>query len=589
MEEKWVLINRRLNNEIQHQLNISPLVVKLLANREIRTIEESKNFLYGNLENLLDGFTMKDMRKGVEKIVDAIKNNKKIVIYGDYDCDGVISTSILYKALKRCNANFTYHIPHREYEGYGMNLDRIKELKEDGCDVILTCDNGIAAHKEIEYANSLGIEVVLTDHHDVPIKISDSDIGGVPNAYAVINPKQDDCNYSFKHLCGAGIAFKFVICLYETLGIDKNEALKLVELCAIATICDVVDILGENRTIVKEGLKLINNTENLGLRELIKVNGLEGKTISSYHLGFVIGPCINATGRLETAKLSVELLITEDLERAKRLAKELLDLNIKRQEMTVNSVEEVLEQIERNHMENDKILVVYNPNIHESIAGIVAGRVKDIYNVPTIIITKGHEIPKGSARSIEEYNIFEELSKCKSLLSKFGGHKMAAGLSIKEENINILRKQLIENCSLTYDDFLVKVRIDSRMRLEELNEKIIEDVNILEPFGKGNPSPLFAEKNIKVSNFYIMGKNKDMFRLRCEISNSYKKIDAVSFRGLDKFKDMFIEKYGEERYLRALDCNRFDFDFRVDLVYVPKINEYNDIRTMQLIIKNIRI
>lgn len=589
MEEKWVLINRNVDKTLHEKLNVSPLITKLLANRDIKDINESRNFLYGDLNNLLDGFNMKDMKKGVEKIVDAIKTNKRIVIYGDYDCDGVVSTSILYKALKECNANFTYHIPHREYEGYGMNIDRIKSLKDEGCDIILTCDNGIAAHKEIEYANSLGIDVILTDHHDVPIKISEGDIGGVPKAYAVINPKQEDCNYSFKSLCGAGIAFKFVICLYEALGINKEKALKLVELCAIATVCDVVDILGENRIIVKEGLKLINKTENLGLRELIKVNSLEDKTISSYHLGFVIGPCINATGRLETAKLSVELLITENEEKAKDLAKELHELNTKRQEMTSDSVDEVLEQIKRNNMENDKVLVVYNPNIHESIAGIVAGRVKEIYNVPTIILTKGHEMPKGSARSIEEYNIFEELSKCKNLLTKFGGHKMAAGLSIEEKNISILRETLINNCTLSYDDFLVKIRIDSRVPLGYLNEKLIEDINILEPFGKGNSSPLFAEKNIKVSRFFVMGKNKDMFKLKCEIANSYKKIDAVSFKGLDKFKDMFIEKYGEERYLNALDSGQFDFDFRVDLVYVPKINEYNDTKSIQLIIKNIRI
>lgn len=589
MEEKWVLINRNMDKTLHERLNVTPLITRLLANRNIKGIEDCKNFLYGDLNNLLDGFQMKDMKKGIEKIVDAIKNHKKIVIYGDYDCDGVVSTAILYKALEECNANFTYHIPHREYEGYGMNIDTIKSLKDEGCDIILTCDNGIAAHREIDYANSIGIDVILTDHHDVPIKISEGDSYGVPNAYAVINPKQDECHYNFKDLCGAGVAFKFVMCLYEILGIDKNKALKLVELCAIATVCDVVDILGENRIIVKEGLKLINDTDNLGIKELLKINNLQNKAISSYHLGFVIGPCINATGRLETAKLSVELLTTKDIERAKILAKELYELNARRQEMTTDSVEQVLEQIEKEHMKNDKILVVYNPNIHESIAGIVAGRVKEIYNVPTIILTKGHEMPKGSARSIEEYNIFEELSKCKKLLSKFGGHKMAAGLSIEEKNISILREKLIDNCTLDYDDFLLKVRIDCRIPLEYLNEKIIEDINILEPFGKGNPSPIFAEKNIKVSRFFVMGKNKDMFRLRCDIGNSYRKIDAVSFKGLDRFKDMFIDKYGEERYLKVLDCGQFDFDFRIDLVYVPKINEYNDTKSIQLIIKNIRI
>lgn len=591
MKENWILRhkNREYIKPIADEVKISNLISTLLVNREVLSQEKVKMFLYGSTNDLLDGFEMKDMKKGVDKIANAIKDNKKIIIYGDYDCDGVSSTTILYKGLERCGANFNYHIPDREEEGYGMNSNRIKILKEEGYEIILTCDNGIAAHNEIKLANELGMDVILTDHHDIPLVMDEEGNLNptVPEAYAIINPKQEDCEYKFKSLCGAGIAFKFIYCLYETLGIDKSEALKLLEVCAIATVCDVVDLLEENRIIVKEGLKLINNTTSPGLKALKKATNLEGKEIGQYHLGFVIGPCINATGRLETANLSVELLITKNEARAEELAKELVDLNQRRQDMTRDSVEMIIEQIEKNNMKNDKVLLVYNPYIHESIAGIVAGRIRERYNVPTIIMTKGKDMPKGSARSIEEYNIFEELSKCKELLSKFGGHPMAAGLSVEEANLPLLRQKLIDNCPLTDDDFIPKVKIDARLQLEALSEKLIEEINILEPFGKANPSPLFGERGINVSRIWLMGKEKNILKLRCKIQNSFKTIDAISFDKLDNFKEQFIDKYGEEKFLEIIDSSTCNFN--IDLVYYPSINEFNGKRSIQIIIKNLRV
>ena len=403
-KENWFLrregTNKDAVEELSKGLSINPFVSKLLLNRGINNIEEGRKFLFGDVDDLLNPYEMKDMKKAVEKMKEAIILKKNVVIYGDYDCDGVISTVILNKGLKRVGAKVKYHIPHREVEGYGMNSKRVEILKSEGTELIITCDNGIAAFEEIDLANELGMEVILTDHHDIQL-VDDGEgnkVPKVPNAYAVINPKQKDCNYSFKSLCGAGIALKFIIALYKEFGIDYEEAVKLIEFCAIATVCDVVDLKEENRIIVKKGLELINNSTNFGINALKKQCNIIDD-VSAYHLGFVIGPCINATGRLETANLSVELLMANDEVEAERLAKELYELNERRKELTQESVEEVLEQVKEEGLYNDKVIVVYNPNIHESIAGIVAGRIKEYYNLPTIVLTKGKDLPKGSARS----------------------------------------------------------------------------------------------------------------------------------------------------------------------------------------------
>ncbi|GIM28135.1 single-stranded-DNA-specific exonuclease RecJ [Clostridium polyendosporum] len=590
MKENWLLINRNVSDvkKLSSENGISQFTAKLLLNRDIAEIKDVKRFLEGSLDDLYDGFQMQDMYIAVRIVSSAIRSGKRIIIYGDYDCDGVVSTVILYDILKQCGANYNFYIPDREDEGYGMNSERIQKLKEEGYEVILTCDNGIAAFEQVALAKSLGMDVVITDHHDIPFKEKENGEKEflLPIADAIINPKRKDCNYPFKKLCGAGVALKFGKCLLKEMGIDSKEADKLIEFCALATVCDVVDLLDENRIIVKKGLEMLNNTNNLGLKALIKETGLKEKNISAYHLGFVIGPCVNATGRLETADLSVELLITEDEKRAEDLAKELFQLNQKRQDLTIESVEMVIDQIEKNNMDKDKVLVVYNPYIHESIAGIVAGRIRERYNVPTIIMTKGKSMPKGSGRSIEEYNMFEELSKCKYLIEKFGGHPMAAGLSVREEALPLLRQELLKNCVLSDEDIIPKVRIDARLPLNLLNEGIIEEINALEPFGKGNNTPIFGERGIEVSRIWLMGREKNIVKFRMKVPNSYYPIDGISFDRFDDFKEQYINIYGKEKFTEIITSSYCDF--KMDILFYPSINEYNGNRTIQVIIKSIR-
>ncbi|MCD3244828.1 single-stranded-DNA-specific exonuclease RecJ [Clostridium botulinum C] len=563
--------------------NISDITAKVLANRNIQSEEEAKKFLRASLEDLYSPFLMKDMQQGIDIILDAIDEGKKIVVYGDYDADGVTSTAILYKGLLELHANVEYYIPDREAEGYGMCSNRIKILKEQGTDIILTCDNGISAVEEVKLAKDLGMKVIITDHHELPFKDEHGKREYIlPNADAIINPKRNDCEYPFKMLCGAGIAFKFIQALYTNVGIEDKEAYKFIELAGIGTICDVVDLVEENRIIAKNSLKMISNTTNLGLKSLIDVLGINNKEVKSYNIGFMIGPCINATGRLDTAALSVELLITNDEERAKELANILNNLNKTRQEMSMRNVEEIIDVVENSSFKEDKVLVIYKEDIHESIAGIVAGKIREKFNVPTIILTKGKEMPKGSGRSIEEYNLFEELLKCKDLLDKFGGHPMAAGLSIKEENINELRQRLNENCKLTDNDIIPKIKIDKRIPLNIVNDELISEIEVLEPFGKGNSSPLFAEKNVKVSQVRVLGKNQNTLKLTC-IINDKEKIEAISFNKVNEFKEMIKSKIAFEKIL--VNCS----DLKLDLIFYPIINEFNGNKTVQLRIKDFRL
>lgn len=588
MKEKWLIRNKKDEfQSLAKDMDENSLILRLLANRGISDKKSASLFLNGTVNDMHDSFLMKDLKLGVDIIKDAIEKGKKIVIYGDYDCDGVCSTAILYKGLKRLNANFEYHIPNRESEGYGMNSERIKILKDEGAEILLTCDNGISAFEEVEYAKSLGLTVIITDHHDIPYVEENGVRKKVfPKGDAVINPKREDCKYPFKSLCGAGVAFKFVQGLYREFNINNEESLNLLEYAAIATVCDVVDLLDENRIIVKKGLELINNTKTKGLKELINVKNLKDKKISEYHFGFVLGPCINATGRLEIADISVELLITEDEEKAKELAIRLNELNEKRQELTMDSTEKVIEKVESTLKTNEKVILVYQEDIHESIAGIVAGRVRERYNLPTIVITKGKEMPKGSGRSIEEYNMFLELSKCKNLMEKFGGHPMAAGLSLKEENIPLLRKALNDNCTLTDDDIIPKVIIDAKLSLEYINFDLVNKLNEMKPFGKGNGSPLFAVKDVLVKRVIFMGKEKNFLRFKIQMKDG-KTIDGVNFNKYDYFKELFSEKYGEEEFMNLQDrgyCN-----FKMDILYYPEINEFNGKQNIQLSLKSFRL
>ena len=588
MKEKWVAINRKQEFEkLSKETNLHPLMVRLLANRDIKTGKEASLFLNGTINDLHDGSLMKDMKKGVSIIKNAILDKKKIVIYGDYDCDGVCSTTILYKVLQALGANFKYHIPNREDEGYGMNSSRIRKLKEEGVEVILTCDNGISAMEEVKLAKELGMTVVITDHHDIPyVEEGGERKNVIPKGDAVINPKQDD-SYPFKELCGAGIALKFSEQLVKAMGRNFDEFKYLYQFAAMATVCDVVELLDENRIIVKEGLKIINNNPNKGLNELIKVSKLEGKTIGEYHFGFVLGPCINATGRLDTADLSVELLITEDDDRAKDLAQKLHELNAKRQDMTEESVERVLEKIKKEKNKDDKVIFVYDEEIHESIAGIVAGRVREYYNLPTIIMTKGKDMPKGSGRSIEGYNMFEELIKCKEYIDKFGGHPMAAGLSVKKENLPLLKQALLSKCELTDEDIIPVIKIDSPIAIEKIDESLVCDIESLRPFGKGNNGPLLGAKNLEVTRVFFMGKEGRFMKFRFKNSLTGGYIDGINFDKYEPFKEEFIDKYGENRFLKLQDDGYGGFN--MDIIYYPSINEFNGKRTIQLNVKAFRL
>ncbi|AVK48305.1 single-stranded-DNA-specific exonuclease RecJ [Clostridium sp. MF28] len=588
MAERWFIKNIKADYKyISKKYALSELVSRLIVNRNIISDEMIRSYINPDFDKFHEAREMKDLEKSVDILSEKIKAQNKIRIVGDYDVDGVISIYILYSALKRCNANVDYEIPDRIKDGYGINMNIIKQAKEDGVDTILTCDNGISAIDQIKYAKELGITVIVTDHHDIPFVEKENNVREFISlsADAVVNPKQSECNYKFKQLCGAGVAFKLVEILYETFNIDKKECYKFIEFLAIATVCDVVDLVDENRIFVKKGLELINSTTNLGLQELIRECELTEKTLSVYHLGFIIGPCINASGRLDSAKRGLELLLSYDEEEAVRLAKELVKLNEDRKDMTMKGVETAVEIIEKSGMINDKVFVIYIPDIHESLAGIIAGRIKEKYNVPTLVITKAEHGVKGSGRSIEEYNMFEELIKCKDLLEKFGGHPMAAGFSLKEENIDEFRRRLNENTILKDEDLLRKVTIDSVLPLDAISYDVINDLERLEPFGKSNSKPLFAEKNINLLKATILGKNRNVLKLKLK-TRMNKALDAIYFGDIEKFEEEVSSKYGNEE-LQKLYNGEYNH-VNLDLVFYPNVNEYNGNTTIQIVIQNYR-
>ncbi|MCQ2969766.1 MAG: single-stranded-DNA-specific exonuclease RecJ [Clostridium sp.] len=481
----------------------------------------------------------------------------------------------------------SFHIPDRIKEGYGINESIIRKAAEDNVDVIITCDNGISAIEQIKLAKELGLKVIITDHHDIPFieKEDGSREYIIPEGDCVVNPKRKDCNYPFKSLCGAGVAFKFIEELYREFNIPESEAIELLQYVAIAIVCDVVDLVGENRIMLKKGLELINNTDNIGLRELFKATSLEDKTINVYSLGFVIGPSINASGRLEQAIWALKLLMEENEKAAKELAEKLHELNKERQELTKEGVDKAIHIIEENKMQDNKVIVVYLDDIHESIAGIIAGRIREKYNLPTIILTKAHDGAKGSGRSIEEYNMFEELLKCKDLLGKFGGHPMAAGMSIPIENIDEFRNRLNEVTTLTEEDVIPKVSIDMPLNLSEINYSLIDEIDMLEPYGKGNSKPSFAVKNLSVRGVRILGKNKNVLKLNLTDGNMF--IEGIYFGDIDAFEDEIKKNYDEVEYMRLLDGN--SRAVKMDFVYYPEINEYMGNKKVQLVISNYRV
>ena len=585
--EKWLLRNKKVDlKAMSEKYKISQLLCKLMVKRDIIDEKIINSYINPVYKYLHSPKTMKDVVIAVDIIKRKIQENKKIRIIGDYDVDGIISVFILYTALKKCGANVDYEIPDRIKDGYGINENIVKVAYDEGVDTIITCDNGISAIDQIQYAKDLGLTVIVTDHHDVPFIEED----GVrtflsSQADAIINPKQIECEYKFKSICGAGVAFKLMEALYEEIGMDKEECYKLIEFVAIATVCDVVDLIDENRIFVKNGLEMLNNSKNIGINALKKACGLEDKEITAYHLGFVIGPCLNASGRLDSAKKGLELLLMEDDEEAKNLAQEIVDLNDARKNMTKEGVDRAINIIDSTDINNDKILVVYIPDIHESLAGIVAGRVKEKYNKPTIILTKSEEGVKGSARSIEEYNMFEGLLACKELLDKFGGHPMAAGLSLQEDKVDELRIALNNKCELTDEDLTRKIMIDSSLPLEYLNLHLIEELNVLEPFGKGNSKPVFGVRDAKITKAMLLGKDKNVLKLKL-LTNNNITIDAMIFNDLENFESKIIEKYGNEELDNLY--NKSNNNIPMDFTFYPSINEWNGNKSIQIVVNGIR-
>lgn len=591
--EKWVVKNKKADfAKIMEKYQVSEILARLMVNRGHETEDEIDQFLSNDLSGLYPPDSMKDILLAVDIIERKIKEKQSIRIVGDYDVDGVISTYVLYKALRRVGALVDYEIPDRIKDGYGVNLHIIEAANQDGVDTIITCDNGISAIDQVAYAKELGMTVIITDHHDIMFTKEESVVNGetvekivhhIPMADAVVNPKQEDCQYPNKGLCGAAVAFKFITALYQRFHIPDSEVRDFIQYIAIATVCDVMDLVGENRIIVKNGLRQMATTDNYGLRALIDVNGIHIDQMSAYHLGFVIGPCLNAGGRLESAKLGLKMLLAENSKDAFDLAVELKALNDKRKELTIKGTQQAIEIVETSTLKDDIVLVVYLPDCHESLAGIIAGRLKEKYYKPAIVLTKAEHGVKGSARSIPEYNIYEELTKCKEYLLKFGGHPMAAGLSLEEEKIDAFRTALNENTVLTKEDIIPKVSIDIVLPLGYINESMIEELEKLEPFGKGNSKPIFAERNLRILKANIIGKNANVLKMK--VCNDYgRTMDALYFGDIPQFTSYVIDKFSKTEYDNMMSGR--ENEVRLSVIYYPSINEYAGNRTTQIILQS---
>lgn len=583
-EEKWFVTTKKADfNHIAAEFGISPVLARIIRNRDIVTEEEVRYFLHGTLEDLHDPYLLKGMREGSAFLYAAIREKKQIRIIGDYDVDGICSTYVLYHALQLLGASVSYRIPHRIKDGYGLNEEIIRECSGQQVEVIVTCDNGIAAAKEIALAKELGMEVLVTDHHEVPYR----EITGVDGMTEreeilppslVIDPKQKDCHYPYKGICGAVVAYKLVQVLLEqaekeqliTVADRKDCLAELLEFAAMATICDVMDLLDENRIIVKYGLKQMEQSKNLGLRTLIEVCGLKGQKLGNYHVGFILGPCLNATGRLDSAARAMELFLCTELREAVVIATDLKALNESRKELTEQGVKEAVRQMEAGEHGTDKVMVIYLPDCHESIAGIIAGRLREKYAHPFFVLTKAEEGLKGSGRSIEAYHMYEGLHGVEDLLTKYGGHKLAAGLSLEEKNLQELRRRLNADCHLTEEDFVHKILIDVPMPLSYVNMQFVESLSLLEPFGNGNKKPVFACKDVPISHVQLRGKNKNVagFLLTDETG---RKLSGIYFGEAERF---YEEMQGRQR---------------LQIVYYPDINEFRGNRSLQIVVTNYMI
>ena len=610
MNEKWYVAAKKADFQgIAKRFGIDPVTARIIRNRDVVGDDEIRQYLYGTRAELGDPAQLQGGLEAASLLKQKIEAGKKIRIIGDYDIDGVNSTYILYRALTRCGAQVDYEIPDRMKDGYGLNISLLKLALEEGIDTVLTCDNGISAIAEIAYAKENGMTVIVTDHHeplfeevpeedqaetiqpqtDTARRIPSPDgtrIFRLPPADVIVNPKQPHCRYPYKKLCGAAVAWKVVCLLYRLYGMEE-EAEQFLQFVGFATVGDVMELDGENRILVKEGLKQLRITQNYGWRALIQANNLDFDTLNSYHIGFVLGPCINASGRLDTAKRSLRLLLAKDAAEAELLAARLKQLNDERKELTQAAVDLACEQIDGSTEANDRVLVVYLPDCHESIAGIVAGRIRERYGKPTFVVTnaEAEDEAKGSGRSIEAYSMFEEMVKCQDLFRKFGGHPMAAGFSLPRSRIDEMRRRLNENCTMTEEDMAEKIMVDVPMPINYIRESLVEELSVLEPFGNGNEKPLFAERHLKLLSARILGKNANVLKLQVANATGCT-MEALYFGIPGNILSYLTDKYGKNEVQKLLwgKVNQIE----MDLTYYPSINEYQGRRTLQIVIKNFR-
>ena len=553
---------------IGERFGIDQVTARIIRNRDVIGEKAIEKYLHGSRKDFYSPWLLKDMEKAVAILQEKIENRNRIRIIGDYDIDGVMSTYILLESLRGLGCDVDMMIPNRITDGYGINEHLIEQAWQEGRDTIITCDNGIAAVTQIRKAKDLGMTVIVTDHHEVPFE----DLEGgrkeiLPPADAIVNPKQKACSYPFAGLCGAVVAMKVMEALYEKMAPEVDLVDKMLPFAGIATIGDVMDLQDENRILVKEGLQRLHHTTNLGLQELIRVNNLEPENISPYHIGFILGPCLNASGRLDTAKRALQLLLADSREEAAVLAGDLKNLNESRKKMTAQGLEKAIEQVESTSMMEDTVLVVFLPECHESLAGIIAGRLRERYHKPSFVLTRGEEGVKGSGRSIESYSMYEKLCECKEYLTKFGGHPMAAGLSLEEENVERFRRKLNEQSGLTEEDLVEKVTIDVPMPIHYIRKDLVQELSLLEPFGKGNEKPLFAQKNLWISQMRVFGKNRNVVKMRLTDENGYP-MDGVYFGNGDEFAE---EGSGKRK---------------ISIVYYPDINMYQGRESLQVIIRH---
>lgn len=587
---QWFIAAKKADfSQIAAKYGIDPVIARLIRNRDVIGDGDIRKYLKGGREDLYAPALLKDMDKAVAVLRKKIREGARIRIIGDYDADGIGASYILLKGMRACGAQADTVIPHRMKDGYGLNESLIEEAAVEGIDTVVTCDNGIAAASQIAYGKQLGLTIIVTDHHEIPYEEMEdgSRTYLLPAADAVVDPKREDCIYPCKNICGAAVAYKLVQqLLEEEETADRKEILEeLLEIAAFATVCDLMELRDENRIIVKCGLENMRHTRNPGLKALMEVCGIEAKNISAYHIGFVLGPCMNATGRLDTAKRALDLLQSRERAEAVEIAAELKNLNDIRKEMTVKGAEEAVSYVEREGLLADKVLVVYLPDVHESLAGIIAGRIREKYGRPAFVLTKGEEGIKGSGRSVEGYHMYEEMTGCKELFSKYGGHKMAAGLSMQEKDVDAFRKKINEKCRLTEEDLEEKIHIDVAMPLSYLTKELIEELELLEPFGVGNAKPVFAQKDVHILNGRIMGKNRNVGKYGVtDGSGCY--YDMMYFGDLEAFHSFLVEKAGEYMVNRLYSGERVDIP--LSIIYYPDINRYGGKESIQIVMRGYR-